>query len=623
MERCAFCQAEREAGARLCRQCGRLQPSGPIPEPLDVASGSMVEACPACGQPAEPQDRFCRRCAYPLRQSCLMCRQESGIWARFCPSCGAAFALSGAQQAESGELQAMVGFSLPEGAQLPTLPTAPGTPQSGMPHIPAAPAGSQMGVPSSPGAPAGPQSGAPSVPSAPGSPQAGPPGIALPAQAGRAAHLASTSATRALAPKLLGTATGKVIAAVVAVAVVATGTVAIAAATGHQLPASGIPQTSSHSGSSTRQVPPPPPPEVTYVGGDGNIWEMTLPGGTPRQLTNDAKPGDSTTGAVTITYAGLAWSPDGKRLAVIRTSTTATASASALLLLSPNGALLSRHPILQSAGDSLAWSPDGHFLAYHQGAPNSPTGELMEEVVILDATTGAPTRTLTYKNGIGGCGGGGFPATEALIWAAHHAFVGIDTFDWSFDGQTLLVPFDCQSASAVLLHLTTSTSTPGYPAGASFQPGGPLILGSERGVALTDQAGKLVSRLANSSGAPPYANGEYQEATWNRDGQTIYYEYQDGIWRIRVDGSGAQQIIAGAPIVNNQATIEVAPRLSPDGSRLLYLEVHGDAVDAAGVGTATARWYVAQADGSGALPLPHGTISAQLHIVEAIWRPGT
>src|SRR5215472_4299035 len=44
--------------------------------------------------------------------------------------------------------------------------------------------------------------------------------------------------------------------------------------------------------------------ELTFIGSDGNVWEMAWPQGTPKHLTNDAQAGQ-------IRYSGLAWSPDG------------------------------------------------------------------------------------------------------------------------------------------------------------------------------------------------------------------------------------------------------------------------------------------------------------------------
>lgn len=559
------------------------------------------------------------RCASPLRQPCLACGEEVPVWARFCASCGHPFALPEARQ----ERQTLVGFGLPEGA--PTVPGAPAGPQIGAPGVPSAPAGSQAGMPTVPAAPAGPQGGAPMVPSAPANSQAGTAGRLAGQGAGKAIG-------RSVGSKLLSTAAGKVIAAVIAVMVVATGGTAAAVAVGHNPIATVVQQITGH-GTTTST---PPPPELTYIGSDGNVWDVTLPQGKPRQLTSDAfvNPDDLSDSTY---YAGLAWSPDGQYLALIRTARTDSASSSELLVFSPAGSLLWKQAMSQSPlSNSLAWSPDGRFIAYTQATQNYNYGsdgdDLEGELVRVDARTGSITSTLNYDAGpMGACGGGG-DALTGVIWAAHRAHMGVNTFDWSSDGQKMLVAFNDAGSQSALVALSNGATTSGYPMGASFQPGGQLILGVGRYLGsdnfdmpleLTDLAGEQVRILADSTedGTSSYMNSVGQ-ATWSSDGKTIYYEYQDSIWRITVDGSGAQQIIAGTPLVNDQVTVELAPKLSPDGSRLLYLEARGviDETDYSN-SSVTAQWYVALADGSGAFALPQGTLAAQQNIVEAIWRP--
>jgi hypothetical protein len=204
-----------------------------------------------------------------------------------------------------------------------------------------------------------------------------------------------------------------------------------------------------------------------------------------------------------------------------------------------------------------------------------------------------------------------------LIWRAHHAYEGIDTFAWSPDQQKILVSFGCASNRSAIVTLNSGTTASGYPAAASFQPGGQLILGIKGFpymLGLTDMAGNQVRVLATSTGEPdssPYVN-DLGLATWSSNGQMIYYEYQDGIWRINVDGPGAQQVIAGTQLINDHAIVQLDPELSPDGVWLLYLEASGDNTPE---GTATEQWHLAQPDGSGALALPQSASS------EAVWRP--
>jgi len=449
-----------------------------------------------------------------------------------------------------------------------------------------------------------------------------------------AGHAAGKTAGRSLGSKLLGTAATKAITAIVALAVVATGTFAIAAATGHNPFAGASQKPANHSGAGGAPSPtatPPPPSEVTYIGGGGNIWEMTLPGGTPKQLTSDAKAGNPNTGVGSISYYGLAWSPDGSMLATVRAVGVSgfPGSNAELRVLAPDGSLMWKQALAQPPiNGTLAWSPDSRFIAYRQGTSNfDANGDEQGNLVIVDAHTGAATSTLKYNAGGVGCGGGGYSPLELLIWSAHHAYTGIDSFAWSSDGQELLVSSGCADQEAAAVARSSGATTAGYPAGASFQPGGQLILGTAAGNAgvvleLTNLAGqqsRVLASISGPSGSSSYADGLGQ-GTWSSDGKTIYYEYQDGIWRVNADGSGAQQIIAGTQATNGQATVGLVPRLSPDGKRLLYLQAHGDWGTT--TGTATAQWYIAQADGSGAQALPNGAVDAQHSIFEAVWRPG-
>ncbi len=593
MDYCVYCQAALEAGARVCRACGRAQPFAP------PASGSGPEAlrCPACGQAAQAEDRFCMRCASPLRQSCPACGQETFIWARFCPTCAHLLSESSEQQAEHASQQTLVtpmGIGFPEGAGAPPLPDYSATPQVGTPSVPSAPAGSQTG--------------APSVPSASGSPQTG-----------QAMQAAGKAAARGLAPRLLGTVAGKVLTGVLAVVVVATGAaIGVVTATGGN-PTAIVAPTSQPTGgaaASPTLAPSPtpqPPEEVTYIGSDGNIWEMTVPEGTPRQLTNDAQPDNY------IVYSGLAWSPDGKRLAAMWG--ISNSNNEQLRILSPEGAVLLQITLPGDAG-GIAWSPDGRLIAYRER--DSGSSSFQDTFYAFNSSTGALEKSVPFDNG-GNCDGG----AEGLI----NTILSLDQdsywpFRWATDQQAMLVWTGCISIEQ--LDLNTGNLTPGYPAGAIYQPGGELILGTWSDKAsgtmvlgLTDATGKPVRTLTSEQNNVP---GTYEiglgQAAWSTDGQSIYYERDDGIWSVGVDGSNAHLLIAGTPLdAQGQATVDVAPQPSPDGTLLLYAQIQGGDRDS---DTANGQWYIAQADGTNQVPLLQATFQSSpfpTGVTEMIWRP--
>ena len=359
--------------------------------------------------------------------------------------------------------------------------------------------------------------------------------------------------------------------------------------------------------------------ELTFLGSDGNVWEMAWPGGTPKRLTSDAQ-------ADQVRYGGLVWSPDGSRLAVLReTGMLSNPTSDTLLLLSPDGASLARVTLSAPPNHTpFSWSPDGKLIAYRPKTEqvDSTTGIIKGALTIFDAQTGAVRQTLPYDEGRGGGCGGGFSPLENAVMDAHNAYLGLDTFVWTPDQQSLLLARSCGNNDAVRVDLDTGKATAGYPAGASYQPGSSSVLLGQWYVDATISLGLanasgaqqrvLVSEMIGQSGQTP--NTTIGVATWAGDGQAVYFERDNGIWRIGADGSNARQIISGAPNDSqNQATVEMLPSLSPDGSLLLYLQLHG-ANGQQGVGSVTSQCYVAQPDGSHATALPQGATSA-------VWRP--
>jgi Tol biopolymer transport system component len=355
--------------------------------------------------------------------------------------------------------------------------------------------------------------------------------------------------------------------------------------------------------------------ELAFIGGDGNVWDMTWPGGAPKQWTTDAQ-------ANQVRYSGLAWSPDGKRLAVLReTGPRSNPTGDTLVLFAPGGSTQAKYTLIgRPYNTPFSWSPDGTLIAYRTTTNqfDAATGDIKGRLTILDAKTGATKQSLLYDNGTGGCGGAFPPLVEAVM-EAHQAFQGIDTFVWTPNQQGLLVARGCGNDSAGLVDLGNQSTTGGYPAGASYQPGGNLVI-----LGLWSHDATITLGLGNATGTQLRvfltANFSSKYATtlgtptWTPDGQNIYFEHNNGIWTMDANGANAQQVIAGATNNSqNQATVAMLPSLSPDGSLLLYLQLHGDNGQP-GAGSVSAQCYVARPDGSQATALPRGASSAA-------WRP--
>jgi hypothetical protein len=363
-----------------------------------------------------------------------------------------------------------------------------------------------------------------------------------------------------------------------------------------------------------------PPQTLAYIGSDGNVWTMSWPGGSPKQLTTAAQgPG---------TYSGLAWSPDGSMLAFAK-GIGSGASAS-LIVLKPDGTVVTRVTMQNPLYNSIPfiWSPDSTMIAYRVGGDGTylPDGTYDGTLVLVDAHTGKTVKTVTYVAGGSGCGGGG-PMSDLAseLWTVHHVDFGRyggDVFSWSADQRSMLVTENCSPHGQVgQVDLSTGNISYTVPLQGSYQPGGNLIVGywNDGTLGLTDLSGNHVRALvkADSQGT------QLGFPVWTRDGKAIYYEHDDGIVRIGVDGSNQRQVLAGKAVDSQgNETVLVVPHPSPDGHLLLYLQVTGSTrTPDDGSGTPqptptiplTARWYVAQADGTNPIPLPQG-------IAEAAWQ---
>jgi WD40 repeat protein len=361
------------------------------------------------------------------------------------------------------------------------------------------------------------------------------------------------------------------------------------------------------------------PAEIAYIS-DHNIWEITWPGGTPKQLTTD--------GVATNRYFGLTWSPDGSLLAAVKE--TVSADNGSIVIMKPDGSVVASTPF-PAAPDNfpLAWSPDGTMLAfraYLADVDPSKAAMGLETLFIFDAHTAKTLKTVDFVRNVGtGCGRGYVSSLILAIEAQHYAYEGIDTFTWAPDQNSIIVTRECFNGLAARLDLNTGTLTPGFPEDASYQPGGNLISGIldhttyvTPTLGLTDVNGKTVRELAegaNPSLTPQYLLG-MGRSFWSPDGQVIYYESDDSIWQINLDGTNAHIVIPGTAIDSqNHVTIQVLGGLSPN-RQMLYLQIKGtyyaDPPDNAQL---TEQWYVAQADGSNPQPLPQG-------ISNVVWRPG-
>ncbi len=367
-------------------------------------------------------------------------------------------------------------------------------------------------------------------------------------------------------------------------------------------------QPTTKPGQTVQSTQTPATQEIAYIGSDGNIWVMAWPGGTPKQLTTDAQ-------ANNVSYERPTWSSNGM-LAVERVRGAFSPEETEMIVFAPDGKETLRVTLPEGYyGAPFAWSPNGSQIAYRTVPLDNP---LTSEILLVDAQTGKTIKTLTYTSNQNGCGGGGAPPLASAILLVHHS-LRLDTFVWSPDQQSILVSQACNDSKAIAVNVNTGEETPNFPIGAHYQPGGNLLLGlwSDGTLGLTDFSANHVRALLQAPTKVPGYDISLGASAWSPDGKMIYFEHNNGIWRINVDGSDAQELIAGtADDTQLNATAVFAPSLSPGGN-LLYAQAQGsdNPEDAAVDSPPVAQWYIAKADGSNPQPLPQG-------ISDVVWRPG-
>jgi hypothetical protein len=390
--------------------------------------------------------------------------------------------------------------------------------------------------------------------------------------------------------------------------------------------ASGTPTTQT---SSTPTSPPPaasptptatpaqqaPSLQLTYIGSNGNVYEMAWPNGTPNQWTTKAQPNQ-------VAYSGMVWSPDGSTLAVLRTTgPTNSPTGYALIEFSSTGDVLHTFTLPAAPYNTpFIWSPDGSEIAYRTLTNQvKSNGDIVGRLTIISAQTGATKETMLYDDGGGGCGGGGFTAMVLALETVHHAYLNLDTFAWTPGQQSILVSRGCGNADSSLVDLTNQTTTAGgYPAGATYQTSNNAIIlglwnnGNSTTLGLGNSTGMEGRVFLTSTFSQTYVIG-LGAPVWTPDGQNIYVEHNNGIWTMDGNGAFVHQVVAGATNDSQgNATVQTLPSISPDGTLLLYLQLHGSN---SGIGgTVTYQCYVAHTDGSAATSLPQGASSA-------VWRP--
>lgn len=284
-------------------------------------------------------------------------------------------------------------------------------------------------------------------------------------------------------------------------------------------------------------------PELVFERGDlfdFQVFTVDLMSFTEHQVSNG-----------TDKDADPAWSPDGKRIALVRNN-------SSLVLVDADGS----NPHVADVESGLlaqpAWSPDGQRVAYTLFPPSNGTPRVFSASV-----TGSVGTNLT-------------PASEAE-----------GPVEYSPDGARIVYVsnqtgnydvFTMNANGTGQTNLTNRSGNDGQ-SGAHWSPdGSKIVFGGGNHVWVMNANG---SGLANLTGTTSIED----QPAWSSDGSKIYYVVNptSGGQLFVMNANGANQ-----HAIENNPAVDVNPVTSPDGTMIAWVSYRDG----------NAEIYVASADGS-------------------------
>jgi TolB protein len=287
-----------------------------------------------------------------------------------------------------------------------------------------------------------------------------------------------------------------------------------------------------------------------------------------------------------------AWSPDATRLLYRRTPQNPLVQNADTWVLdiaasAKDPAQPVTQPVLLRTGDERypSYSPDGTQIAFRGDLDLvEPSGD--EELYVMNAD-GSDQRRLTLLPRRSG-GVSWSPEGEKIAFVAPAGHLGAaDIFVMNADGSGL---------RNVTNTVTTSFDFAWSPDGRriAYLEGNPSQAGGPLSVVNSDGTGKhrRMHTVIVDLGLP----------SWSTDGRTIAFTGGSVLYTVHADGTGLRKLTHG-PGLN------VGPRWSPDGRRILFLSFRD------GPGT---DLFVMNADGSGQRNLTHSPGVSEL---AASWAP--
>lgn len=321
---------------------------------------------------------------------------------------------------------------------------------------------------------------------------------------------------------------------------------------------------------------------VYYIGTEkdhtNGLYQVPVLGGTSKKLLEGLRP------------APISFSPDGKRLAFIRSYLIQKENA--LMTANADGTGEQKLTTVTSPDFlfSTAWSPDGKTIACQSG---SFTGGYYESVVVVQVADGTQKTLISHRwrsvNGIAWLSNGSGiittvraqPRSPQQIWQisypegeAHQITNDLNDYynvSLTADSSTLVTVLSDRTSNIWVapagqlenIRQLTSGKAHGEPEG-SWTPDGRIVYLSRAGgntdIWIMDADGRNQKQLTDdasdkSGSLSATPDGRYIVFASNRSG-TLQ------LWRIGIDGSDLKQLTAGIFAFN--------PHCSPDGEWVTY-----------------------------------------------------
>jgi serine/threonine protein kinase len=326
----------------------------------------------------------------------------------------------------------------------------------------------------------------------------------------------------------------------------------------------------------------------------GSLWRAPFLGGTPRRLIDRvSSPPD--------------WSPDGQRLAFVRTD--AANGTDSLVVTGPDGAgervlATRRRPAVFYNGNRIgnpsvrpAWSPDGRTIALY-GAVSGSEGATQQQMIFVDVATGAE-RVVSLAALGGEPQGLAWLDSESLL-ANHSAQGGAPEQLWrlsSRDGRLSRLTNDLNSYFGVsvsrdrttLVTMRSDTRAGIWVGDGAAADGADVVapapfsgrtalatvawVGEDLLYASTASGRAIIVRLRAGLGMPEELVSNALEGRGTSDGRTVVYSAseadREGLWKVNADGRQPEQLVPGQVR---------SPLVSPNGRFVVFLSIRRGAL---------------------------------------------